>query len=241
MTSRSLAASLAVGLAMGLALAGGATAQERAGSASDPAAKQEKDSAGGSKAGTSKEKPRIAKATFGGGCFWCTEAVFERVPGVKSVVSGYAGGSVPNPSYEMVCTGQTGHAEVIQVEYDPSVVSYEKLLKVFWASHDPTSLNAQGPDFGTQYRSIILYHDEEQKQAAIKSYKELTAAHVYRRKIVTELAPLTVFFPAEPYHQDYFRNHPESDYCQMMIPPKLHKLQKMDLKAEAEAAKKQRQ
>ena len=180
-------------------------------------------------AATEKDKsaPKVMKtekATFGGGCFWCLEAVFERIPGVKGVVSGFAGGEVPNPTYQMVLTGLTGHAEVVQIEFDPDKVSYEKLLNVFWKCHDPTTLNAQGPDFGTQYRSIILFHNETQRQAAIKSHKELVASRHYRSPIVTELQPLTIFYPAEDYHQDYYRTHKEADYCQMVIAPKLRKL-----------------
>src|SRR5271157_4379799 len=167
---------------------------------------------------------KTEKATFGGGCFWCMEAVFEPVPGVKSVVSGYAGGHVPNPTYEMVCTGLTGHAEVIQIEYDPAVVTYEKLLSIFWVAHDPTTLNRQEDDFGPNYRSIILYHNDEQKQAAEKSFKELTRRHVFRSPIVTELVPLTEFYPAEPHHQDYYRNHRGSEYSDTYIVPKLRKL-----------------
>ncbi len=175
------------------------------------------------------KKPQIERATFGGGCFWCTEAVFERIPGVQSVVSGYAGGNVPNPTYQDVCTGLTGHAEVIQVVFDPSKVSYETLLKLFFKSHDPTTVNSQGPDFGTQYRSIILFESEEQKKTAIKVYKELTAAKAFRKPIVTELVPLTAFFPAEPYHQDYYRFHPDAEYSQIYIAPKLKKLDKIKI------------
>ncbi len=175
-------------------------------------------------AGPAKVK-KIEKATFGGGCFWCMEAVFERIPGVKSVVSGYAGGHVPNPTYEMVCTGLTGHAEVIQIEYDASVASYEKLLNIFWAAHDPTTLNRQEDDFGPNYRSIILYHNDEQKEAAEKSYKDLTRRRVFRSPIVTELVPLTEFYPAEAYHQDYYRNHRGSAYSDIHIVPKLRKLE----------------
>jgi peptide-methionine (S)-S-oxide reductase len=171
-----------------------------------------------------KTKPKIEKATFGGGCFWCMEAVFERIPGVKSVVSGYAGGHVPNPTYHMVGTGLTGHAEVIQIEYDPSVITFDKLLKFFWSSHDPTTLNSQGPDFGTQYRSIILYHDEDQKKIAQQQYRELMAHRARKSPIVTELVPFTEFYPAEAYHQDYYRNHPYDDYSQIYIVPKLRKL-----------------
>ena len=166
----------------------------------------------------------LEKATFGGGCFWCLEAVFERLPGVKSVVSGYAGGHVPNPTYQMVCTGLTGHAEVIQIEYDPQALSFEKLLDLFWSAHDPTTLNRQDDDYGPQYRSIILYHSEKQKEAAQKSFRDLTSRRVFRSPIVTELVPFTEFYPAEPYHQDYFRNNPYADYSQFYIVPKLKKL-----------------
>ncbi len=142
-------------------------------------------------------------ATLGGGCFWCTEAIFETFQGVKSVTSGYAGGTAANPTYKQVCSGTTGHAEVIQIEFDPSKISYEQLLDIFWEAHDPTTLNKQGADAGTQYRSIILYHDEAQKKAAEKS-KAAAAAH-FKEPIVTEIVPLTKFYPAEDYHQDYFR------------------------------------
>ena len=171
-----------------------------------------------------KKKPKIEKATFGGGCFWCMEAVFERIPGVKSVVSGYSGGHVPNPTYEMVCTGLTGHAEVIQIEYDPSVINFDKLLHFFWTAHDPTTLNSQGPDFGPQYRSIILYHDDEQKATAQKQYKELMAHRGRKSPIVTELVPFVEFYPADEHHQDYYRNHPDESYSQMYIEPKVRKL-----------------
>jgi len=190
---------------------------------SDSQKKDDKDQGKTKKSASSKVK-KIEKATFGGGCFWCMEAVFERIPGVKSVVSGYAGGHVPNPTYEMVCTGLTGHAEVIQIEYDPAVVSFEKLLNIFWQAHDPTTLNRQEDDFGPNYRSIILYHNEEQKEAAEKSYKDLTRRRVFRAPIVTELVPLTEFYPAEEYHQDYFRNHQGSEYSDIYIVPKLRKL-----------------
>jgi peptide-methionine (S)-S-oxide reductase len=163
-------------------------------------------------------------ATFGGGCFWSMEAVFERIPGVKAVTPGYAGGDVPDPSYQLVLTGRTGHAEVIQIEYDPDAVTYEQLLKVFWAAHDPTTLNRQGPDVGTNYRSIILYHDDSQRQAALGSYRALTASRKYRGPIVTQLLPLESFYPAEPYHQDYYRRHRNNTYSRVYIVPKLRKL-----------------
>lgn len=173
------------------------------------------------------KKPKIEKATFGGGCFWCMEAVFERIPGVKSVVSGYSGGNVPNPTYEQVCTGLTGHAEVVQIEFDPSQVAYDKLLKVFWASHDPTTVNSQGPDYGPQYRSIILYHSEDQRKAAQAMFRELMSHRVRKSPIVTELVRFQVFYPADDYHQDYYRNHPDAEYSQMYIEPKVRKLKKL--------------
>jgi peptide-methionine (S)-S-oxide reductase len=163
-------------------------------------------------------------ATFGGGCFWCTEAIFQMLPGVKSVASGYAGGTTENPTYKEVCTGSTGHAEVIQVEYDPSLVSYEKLLETFWQAHDPTTLNAQGNDHGTQYRSIILYHSDAQKAAAEKSKAD--AQKQFKNPIVTEIVPLKKFYKAEGYHQDYFRSNPNQPYCRFVIQPKVEKFEK---------------
>ncbi|RMF38817.1 MAG: peptide-methionine (S)-S-oxide reductase, partial [Planctomycetota bacterium] len=162
-------------------------------------------------------------ATFGGGCFWCVEAVFERLEGVTDVVSGYAGGRVPNPTYEQVCTGLTGHAEVCQIHFDPSQISYEELLEVFFKTHDPTTLNRQGPDVGTQYRSIILYHNDEQKEAAEAMIRRLNQSRAYPSRIVTEVRKFTRFYPAEPYHQDYFRNHPENRYCALVVQPKVEK------------------
>ena len=163
-------------------------------------------------------------ATFGGGCFWCTEAVFERVKGVKSAVSGYAGGAQENPTYREVCNGTTGHAEVIQVQYDPKQVSYETLLEIFFDTHDPTTLNRQGRDEGTQYRSIILYHDEAQKQAAEKVKKAAAAQH--KDPITTQIVPLKKFYSAEEYHQDYFAKNPNVPYCAYVIRPKLQKFLK---------------
>ena len=171
-----------------------------------------------------KAKPKIETATFGAGCFWSTEAVFELIPGVKSVTSGFSGGNVPSPSYKMVCTGETGHAEVVHVEFDPSLVTYESLLGYYWKSHDPTTLNSQGADFGTQYRSVIFYHSPEQKAAALKSAEELRARRAYRSPIVTQLLPFESFYPAEPEHQDFFRNNRYSEYSQFNIVPKLKKL-----------------
>src|SRR6266496_181085 len=163
-------------------------------------------------------------ATFGGGCFWCTEAIFQMVAGVKSVASGYAGGAKENPTYKEVCSGTTGHAEVIQVEYDPAKVAYEKLLETFWEAHDPTTLNRQGADSGTQYRSIILYSNEAQKAAAEKSKAE--AQKHFFKPIVTEIVPLTKFYKAEGYHQDYYRNNGHAPYCQAVIRPKVEKFEK---------------
>jgi peptide-methionine (S)-S-oxide reductase len=165
-----------------------------------------------------------ARATFGGGCFWCIEAVFERIPGVKAAVSGYAGGHVKNPTYEQVCTGSTGHAEVVELEFDPAVVSYEKLLEIFFASHDPTTLNQQGPDVGTQYRSVIFTHDDEQQKLARAYVDRLNIEKAFGRPVVTEVERLAMFYPAEDYHQDYYRNNPGKGYCRMMIAPKLKKL-----------------
>jgi peptide-methionine (S)-S-oxide reductase len=161
-------------------------------------------------------------ATFGGGCFWCLEAVFERLPGVKSVTSGYAGGHMANPTYEQVCSDTTGHAEVIRIEFDPAKISYEKLLDVFWRAHDPTTLNRQGNDMGTQYRSIILYHNEAQKLAAEKS--KAAAQKNFPHPLVTEIVPLTKFYPAESYHQKYYDNWPNAPYCRSVIRPKLEAL-----------------
>lgn len=165
---------------------------------------------------------RTERLTLGGGCFWCIEAVFERVPGVRSVTSGYAGGHTPNPTYQQVCSGQTGHAEVVQIEYDPAQVSLEQLLELFWKAHDPTSLNRQGHDVGTQYRSIILYENDRQQQIAEASRAE--AAKRFAKPIVTEIVPLRAFYPAEAYHQDYYRKNPNAAYCQAVIRPKLEKL-----------------
>ncbi|HUX22365.1 MAG TPA: peptide-methionine (S)-S-oxide reductase MsrA [Spirochaetia bacterium] len=175
-------------------------------------------------------KPRESKtsgfAVFGGGCFWCMEAVYLKLPGIKSVVSGYAGGSVADPSYEEVCTGRTGHAEVVMVEYDPSQMSYEDVLGYFWKSHDPTTLNRQGPDSGTQYRSIILYANEEQRARAEASKREAQDSGRFSHDIVTQIVELQEFYPAEEYHQNYFARHPDVAYCRLVIQPKMEKLSK---------------
>ncbi len=164
----------------------------------------------------------MEKATFGAGCFWCVEAIFQRLDGVQSVIPGYAGGSTVNPTYEQVCTGTTGHAEVAQITFDPSKISYEQLLTVFWEAHDPTTLNRQGADIGTQYRSVIFFHDAKQKAAAEKS---LAAAQKnFENPIVTQIEPLKAFYPAENYHQNYYKNHQNAPYCIFVIKPKLKKL-----------------
>jgi len=168
----------------------------------------------------------LARATFGGGCFWCTEAIYKGMDGVQSAVSGYAGGRTKNPTYKEVCTGATGHAEVTQITYDPARISYDKLLDVFWAAHDPTTLNRQGNDVGTQYRSVIFYHDETQREAAVKSKAALAASGAFKNPIVTEIKPLTTFYPAEDYHQDYYKNNPNQPYCHFVIRPKLEKLER---------------
>lgn len=163
-------------------------------------------------------------ATLGGGCFWCIEAALKRLEGVEQIVSGYTGGHVPDPSYEQVCTGRTGHAEVVQVTFDPDAISFREVLEVFFTVHDPTTLNRQGPDSGPQYRSTILYHDETQRETAQALIRELEAEGVWQG-IVTEVVPLEAFYPAEAYHQDYYANHPYQPYCMAVIAPKLKKLQ----------------
>lgn len=168
--------------------------------------------------------PSSKTAVVGGGCFWCTEAVYQEVPGIESVVSGYAGGTTKNPSYEEVCTGRTGHAEVIQITYDPAKISYKKIIDLFWMAHDPTTLNRQGNDAGTQYRSIILYGTPEEKEIAEKSKAE-AQAH-FSDPIVTEIKPLEVFYPAEKYHQDFYAKNPNQPYAAAVIPPKLEKFRK---------------
>lgn len=175
-------------------------------------------------------------ADFGGGCFWCVEAVFVRLPGVVSVTSGFAGGTTENPTYREVCTETTGHAEVTQVEFDPARVSYAKLLEVFWQAHDPTTLNRQGADTGTSYRSIILYRDEKQKLIAEKS--KLAAQKDFHNPIVTEIVPLKKFYPAEDYHQEYYDNNSSQGYCQVVIAPKLEKLEKAKVIQETPQTKK---
>ena len=166
----------------------------------------------------------VSQATLGGGCFWCLEAVFEQLNGVKSVESGYAGGDAPNPSYEQVCTGRTGHAEVVQVTFDPDEIAFRDLLDVFFTLHDPTTKNRQGGDVGTQYRSIVLYHDEDQRQTAEDVIRDFEKAGVWDDPIVTEVEPLSEFYPAEAHHQEYYRNNVWQPYCQAVIAPKVAKL-----------------
>ncbi|WP_379084840.1 peptide-methionine (S)-S-oxide reductase MsrA [Pedobacter sp. UC225_65] len=173
------------------------------------------------------QKQKLQKATFGMGCFWCTEALFQRLNGVSSVKSGYEGGDVPNPTYEEVCTGTTNHAEVIEVTYDPAKISYDELLEVFWKSHDPTTLNRQGADVGTQYRSVIFYHTDEQKATATKYKEELNKANAFGKPVVTEITKAEPFYVAENYHQDYFIKNGELPYCRLVILPKMEKLEKL--------------
>jgi len=182
-----------------------------------------------------EEAVRSGICTLAGGCFWCTEAIFKRLTGVQTVRSGYAASRVPHPSYKQVCNGTTGAAEAIQVSYDPSVVSYSTLLEVFWATHDPTTLNRQGNDVGTQYRSAIFYHNEEQKRLALASKEALEASEAYKHPVVTEISAFTNFYPAEEYHEDYYDNNRFQPYCMLVIDPKVKKLLKThqsELKAE---------
>lgn len=182
--------------------------------------------ASSAKSKTKTSQPRLEVAVFGGGCFWCTEAIFTRLKGVKSVISGYAGGKNPNPSYFKVSLGITGHAEVIKIEFDPTVISYAQLLDIFWHVHDPTTLNRQGADVGTQYRSIILYTSQEQKTQAEAQLQRLKQSGEFTQPIVTQIQALDVFYPAEEYHQRYFENNPTELYCQVVISPKIEKFLK---------------
>jgi peptide-methionine (S)-S-oxide reductase len=165
-------------------------------------------------------------ATLAGGCFWCLEAVFREVAGVEKVVSGYTGGDAADPTYEQVCSGKTGHAEAVQVSFDPLKISYREILEIFFSIHDPTTLNRQGADVGTQYRSAIFYHSDQQKAIAEELIAELNTAHLWKKPIVTQIVPLHTFYPAEDYHQGYFSRHPEQGYCRMVISPKLNKFRR---------------
>ncbi|WP_448337599.1 peptide-methionine (S)-S-oxide reductase MsrA [Chloroflexus aurantiacus] len=169
----------------------------------------------------------LETATLAGGCFWCLEAVYDQVSGVKDVVSGYTGGHVPNPTYRRVCDGNTGHAEAVQIQFDPEQISYRELLEIFFSIHDPTTLNRQGADVGTQYRSAIFYHSEEQRRVAEQLVRELTEQQVFRDPIVTQIVPATTFYPAEEYHQEYFARNPYQPYCQFVVAPKVAKFQKL--------------
>jgi peptide-methionine (S)-S-oxide reductase len=169
------------------------------------------------------DQAKTELATFGNGCFWCTEAIFQRVKGVVRVESGYSGGHVKNPTYQQVTTGKTGHAEVLRIEYDPKVVSFETLLEVFWNTHDPTTLNRQGADVGPQYRSVIFYHNNEQREKALASKAKTDASGLWKDPIVTEVSPLINYYAAEDYHQNYFNNNPNAGYCNYVIAPKLRK------------------
>lgn len=173
-----------------------------------------------------KQNAQTQMATLAGGCFWCLEAVYDDVKGVLEVMSGYAGGSVANPSYNQVCSGMTGHAEVVQVVFDPAVISYRDILDVFFSIHDPTTLNRQGADVGTQYRSAIFYHSPEQKQVAEQTIRDLEALKLWRNPIVTQVAPFDRFYPAEDYHQEYFANNPNQPYCSFVVAPKVNKFRK---------------
>jgi peptide-methionine (S)-S-oxide reductase len=168
----------------------------------------------------------MEKATFASGCFWCSEAIFKRLKGVKKVVSGYSGGSIDNPTYEQVSTGSTGYAESIQIEFDPNLITYDKLLEIFWRTHNPTTLNQQGNDIGSQYRSVIFYHDQKQKKLALDSKKIIEEYNLYKDKIVTEIIPYINFYPAESYHQDFYDKNKDYPYCTYTILPKIEKLTK---------------
>ncbi len=174
-----------------------------------------------------EQNTNLEKATFGEGCFWCSQAIFERIKGVESVYAGYSGGTTHNPNYEEVCTGNTGYAEVVQITYDPKEVTYDELLKIFWKTHDPTTLNRQGNDVGTQYRSVVFYHNDEQKEKA-EHYKEaLDKSGAYSSLVVTQIVPFKKFYKAEEYHQDYFAKNPTQGYCSFVIAPKVEKFEKV--------------
>jgi peptide-methionine (S)-S-oxide reductase len=172
------------------------------------------------------ERAGTEVATLAGGCFWCLEAIFKEVDGVEDVVSGYTGGTTVNPTYQEVCTNTTGHAEAVQLTFDPSQISYREILRIFFSVHDPTTLNRQGEDVGTQYRSVIFYHNDRQRAIAEAVIRELNEAHLWRKPIVTQVAPLDKFYPAEDYHREYFSRHPDQSYCQAVISPKINKFRR---------------
>ena len=188
---------------------------------------QEVETAQGDSDDKAKTKKKMKLATFGGGCFWCTEAVFLELEGVESVKAGYMGGRTENPTYKSICTGTTGHAEIIHIEYDPEKISFDLLLKVFWVTHDPTTLNRQGNDVGTQYRSVVFYHNEKQKEKATNYKNALNQENAYPNPVVTEITAATKLYVAEDYHQNYYKNNPNQSYCRALIPPKLEKLKKI--------------
>ena len=173
------------------------------------------------------DKKNLQTATFGSGCFWCTEAIFQNLKGVSSAVSGYSGGEIENPTYKAICTGETGHAEVIQVTFDPNIISFTELLEVFWKTHDPTTLNRQGADVGTQYRSVVFYHDTKQKELAEEYKQKLENENVFSNPIVTEISAFTNFYKAENYHQDYYDQNKRDPYCSFVITPKVEKFKKV--------------
>ncbi|MEO8719904.1 MAG: peptide-methionine (S)-S-oxide reductase MsrA [Ginsengibacter sp.] len=173
------------------------------------------------------EEKKLETATFANGCFWCTEAVFQQLEGVEKVTSGYSGGNVENPTYEEVCNKKTGHAECLQIDYDSEKISFDELLEVFWKTHDPTTINKQGNDIGPQYRSVIFFHNKEQQQKAEKYKKSLDESGIFDKPIVTAIEPLTVFYPAEIYHNNYYQNNPSQPYCYYVIRPKMEKLKKL--------------
>jgi peptide-methionine (S)-S-oxide reductase len=176
---------------------------------------------------TAQNRSTMEIATFGSGCFWCTEAIFQQLKGVESAVSGYSGGTVKNPTYKEVTTGNTGHAEVIQVKYNPEIISFKELLEVFWQTHDPTTLNRQGADVGTQYRSVIFYHNQEQKRLAEEYKMKIDEANIYKNPIVTEITEFEAFYIAEDYHQEYYDNNKAQPYCNFVITPKIEKFKKV--------------
>jgi peptide-methionine (S)-S-oxide reductase len=175
------------------------------------------------------EHPKWEVATLAGGCFWCLEAIYDDLKGIKDVVSGYSGGNFPNPSYEQVCSGKTGHAEVVQISFDPEQISFKEILNIFFSIHNPTTRNRQGADVGTQYRSAIFYHTKQQKEIAEQAIREIEEAGIWNLPIVTEITPFSNFYPAEDYHQEYFANHPNQPYCQVVISPKVSKFRKQNL------------
>lgn len=176
---------------------------------------------------SSQNNKNMEVATFGSGCFWCTEAIFQQLKGVESAVSGYSGGTVKNPSYKEVCTGSTGHAEVIQIRYNPDIITFKELLEIFWKTHDPTTLNRQGADVGTQYRSVIFYHNQSQKKLAEEYKKKLDEANIFNNPIVTEITEFKEFYKAEDYHQEYYNNNKSQSYCNFVITPKIEKFKKV--------------